>query len=460
MRSRCLALAWMGLLLCLVPRAFSQPTLVQILGNGPTAKRINIVFLAEGYTAAQAGQFADDAMRVLDSMLNTRPLQEYPGYFNAFTIFVTSAESGSDHPSQNIFRDTYFSSSYESYNISQLVTIPPNNFDGVYANGRGKVDALLQELLPDYDISVLIVNDGTYGGSGGKPLVTSVHSSSTEIAVHELGHSFAGLGDEYSTPYPGYPDVEEPNTTKETNRSLIKWRSWILNSTPVPTPDTTPFQRVVGLFEGAHYYSTNWYRPKTFCKMRVLGVPYCEVCSEALIKSIYQLVRPIESVSPAVEPVISLLDQQAAHLEVVPMVPAGHELLIRWFTNGVPVAGAITAAFTIAGSALPTGTNQVKVEVVDATTAVRNDPTALLKESTTWTITVLRSPSLSIVRNAGKVVLSWPATASGYVLQSTENLQAPIAWTLENSSPTLVGNQFTVTNTVNKPRLFFRLRKP
>jgi hypothetical protein len=89
------------------------------------------------------------------------------------------------------------------------------------------VYTLLQNLMPEYDIVMMIVNDAEYGGAGGFPAITSINSSAPEIVIHELGHSFAGLGDEYDAPFPGYPDVEEPNTTRETRREFIKWRPWV-----------------------------------------------------------------------------------------------------------------------------------------------------------------------------------------------------------------------------------------
>ena len=66
-------------------------------------------------------------------------------------------------------------------------------------------------------------------------------ASSREIAVHEAGHAFSGLGDEYDSAYPGFPDTEEPNTTRETNPASIKWRDWILGGTPIPTPETSTY---------------------------------------------------------------------------------------------------------------------------------------------------------------------------------------------------------------------------
>ena len=460
MKSCRLALAGIALLLGFLPSALSQPALHQILKNGPNDKRINIVFLSEGYTEAELGQFLDDAGTILDHLLSTAPFNDYPGFYNAFAISVASVESGSDHPSKNVFRDTYFNSVYESFGIPQLVTIPPNDRDANAAHGASKVNSLLRDLMPEFDISILIVNDSLYGGSGGKPLVTSVHSSSAEIAVHELGHNFSGLGDEYSSPYPGYPAIEEPNTTRETNRDLIKWRSWIADTTPEPTPNTLPYQRAVGLFEGAHYFTTGWYRPKANCKMRGLGVPFCEVCMEALLKSTYGLVRPIESFSPPVEEPIPLFDNQSVTLEIVPMKPSHHDLLIRWTTNGVVVAGAVSSSLTLSGSAFADGTSEAKVEVTDETDLVRTDPSNLLKESKTWIINTTHSPALAMARTGTKVVLSWPATPPGYLLESTDSLGNPSSWFLVNEPPARLGDRFTVTSTVTGDKTFYRLRKP
>jgi hypothetical protein len=371
----------------------SPGTISQILYNGPTNKRINIVLLAEGYLASQTNKFSTDATMVLNSILNTPPFNAYRRYFNGFKIFVASAEAGSDHPSRSVNKDTYFNSTYDSYGLTRLVTIPPNDHDGSYANGKGKVDTLLQSLLPEYDVAVIVVNDTEYGGSGGNPLVVSIDSSAAEVAVHELAHNYAGLGDEYDSAYPGYPDIEEPNTTRETNRTSIKWNSWIKNTTPIPTPETSQYTTVIGLFEGAHYHDTGWYRPKQSCKMNYLGVPFCEVCAEALIKSTYGLVRPIETNSPT-DSVITLVDPQSLTLSIKRMQPTSLSLRVQWFTNDVAVAGATADAFTVGARALLSGNNLVRVQVSDPTASVRNDPQNVLKDSRTWTVEARLRPLL------------------------------------------------------------------
>jgi hypothetical protein len=360
--------------------SYPQATIQPLLNNGATAKRINIVILSEGYTSPELPQYLADASTLLSKLLNTQPFKEYNSYFNAFAISVASKESGSDHPSRNSYRDTFFNSTYDSFGIQRLITIS--------GNGQGRVDSLLQLLMPEYDIVMMIVNDTEYGGSGGFPAITSINTNAPEIVVHELGHSFAGLGDEYSDPYPGYPDIEEPNTTQETRRDFIKWRAWILNSTPIPTPPISPqYASVIGLFEGAHYHETGWFRPKLNCKMRALGVDFCEVCAEVLVKSKYELIPPIESFFPAAA-AIALIGSDSVSLGVVTLQPATHALSIQWYVNGAAVSGATSPSFSVSAPRLGNGMHQVKVRVVDNTSMVRNDPARLLSDSTSWTINV------------------------------------------------------------------------
>ena len=452
------AILWsLGLLSLAAGTTFAQGTLYTLATNGPTSNRINLVFLAEGYTAGQTAQFSANARAVLQQLTTTPPFNEYSNYFNAFAIFVASAEAGSDHPARGIFRDTYFNSTYDSYGTARLVTIPPNDWDGNYANGYGKVDTLLQALLPDYDQALLVVNDPEYGGSGGTVLVTSTHPSSPEIGVHEFGHSFADLGDEYSTAFPGYPDTEEPNTTQQTNRAQIKWNAWILPSTPVPTPDVASYYAVDGLFEGAHYHPTGWFRPKHNCKMRALDIPFCEICGEAFVLSIYGRIEPIESVSPATNSLTSLTNSDAITLSLGLPHPSTHSLGVQWFVNGVLQPNATNAAFIVSGWNLPQPTNAIRADVRDATALVRTDPQQLLQASRTWSVqSAIVRPALSISPVGGQISVSWPALAAGFQLESTTNLDPINSWTGWG----VISNQTSANFLPSAAPRYFRLRHP
>jgi len=355
--------------------------MVTILTNGPASNRLNIVVLSEGYATNQLGQFRLDATNAINGLFSRSPYQEYRSYCNAFAISVPSNQSGSDHPadgpSSSNFHDTYFNSTYDSAS-DYIITIPPNFADANYSHGQGKVDALLQTFMPRCQLPVLLVNDVRPGGSDGfdKIAVSYSGSSASDIITHETGHVLANLGDEYTNAYPGFPDTEEPNTTRETRPDFIKWKTWIPDNTPIPTPQTAQYASVIGLFQGAHYHPTNWYRPKLDCTMNHNASPFCEVCAETLVLAVYQQVRPIDGFAPA-STNLSISSTQALTFELVLLQPTTHDLDVQWFTNGTAVAGATNVAFTLFPRTLGNGTGSVRAIVNDNTALVRNNPTNL-----------------------------------------------------------------------------------
>ena len=317
--------------------------------------------------------------------------------------------------------------------------------------------------MPEYDLAGLIVNDTTYGGSGGQFLLTSVNSASTEIANHEIGHTFAHLGDEYSTAFPGYPDVEEPNTTTNNTRALIKWNAWINAATPVPTPDVASNSTVVGLFEGAHYHTTGWYRPKHDCKMRTLGASYCDVCSQELVLSMYRLIRPIQSVSPATNSLV-VSSEGSALFNLSVLKPTTTNLTVQWFTNGVLVPGATATNLVLNGAQLQTGTNQIKALVNDATTFVRTDPANNLWDTNVWTLSVIPAPAVSNLSlttsgmGSSAFMFSTPTQVGlQYILEYKDAMLDPMWTPLETDPGT--GGILNLTNLgITGPSRFFRIR--
>ena len=434
----------------------AQTNFYTIYTNGPASNRVNVVFLAEGYRTNDYTVFRTAATNVANALLATEPFAEYRPYVNVFAIAVPSVEAGSDHPGSSLFRNTYFNSSYDA--SDQIITMPTN------PTGQGKVDALLATYLPLTDLSVLLVNDPTPAGSdnGGKTAITSTAANSISyIPAHESGHVLGKLGDEYSGAYPGYPDVEEPNTTRETNRAAIKWNAWITAATPVPTPSTFEFLDTVGLFEGAHYHTNGWYRPKINCMMNdTAGVPFCEVCREALVLSFYRRIRPVESSIPIAKN-LTTTSNQSLTFAVSLLQPATHALSVQWLTNGVTVAGATNSSFSILPALLANGTNTVTARVNDSTPWVRNDPTNYLVQTQAWTLTVslpllqLKSPRWL---GGGKFAFQVAGIApQGFVLQGSSNL---VIWTPLTTNP-LVNGVFEYTNQVGGlPVRFYRAFTP
>lgn len=449
-----------------MPSAWGQTNFYTLLTNGPASNRLNLVFLAEGYTSGQFPQFLAHATNTANLILGNQPFAEYRAHFNVYAIAVASAQSGSDHPVSGIYRNTYFNSTYGNGTSvrEELITIPPNWTNASYSQGQGRVDHLLNTFAPAADLTIMLVNDLNFGGSdgAGKTAITSIAPNSlADTPVHEAGHVLANLGDEYTTPNPGYPDLEEPNTTRETNRPAIKWNAWISPSTPVPTPPTFDYENAVGLFAGAHYHTSGWYRPKLNCRMGRLGVPFCEVCREALVLAFYRNVRPIDAVAPA-NTNLAVTSPADLNFALTVVQPTDHALAIQWLTNGTPVTGATNPALALSPVSLGNGTNTLSVRVTDPTPFVRTDTSNRLSQEWSWNVTVtLPHLALSAPRWLAPGTFAFQVSGmapQGFVLQTSTNF---IHWTALSTN-NLLNGQFDYTNQsgVNLPRQMFRAVTP
>ncbi len=354
-----------------------EPVTRQIFSSGDSSHRFTVTVLSEGYRETEQEQFFQDATNLVSSFFSAEPFREYQNYFNAQAVFVPSIESGSDHPAYPVTRNTFFNSSYD--NNDRLLTIPTG------AEGVGKVTSILKAAAPGTDLSVVLVNDLVYGGSGGAVVVVSKSAFAPEILIHESGHTLAGLGDEYTDASSYIPPSEPPNTTRQTDRNKIKWNAWISTNTPIPTPALAEFESLVGLFEGAQNRTTGWYRPRLDCGMRTLGKPFCEICRETLVKSISGKTRLIDGFAPQslVQVVRSL---EPLSFEVTPLAPSTHSLEMQWFLDDAPIPDATNNAFILDPDSLPKGSHHVRVELRDPTDWVRNDPANSLKQSLDWRI--------------------------------------------------------------------------
>ena len=442
-----------------------------IVTNGPTTNRVNLVFLSEGYTSSQMANFLNDATNAANAFLTAEPYAEYATYFNVFAIFTNSAHAGSTHLNNTTYSSgyTYFNSTY-NLGSDNLITIPPNTSDPIASHGQGKIDSLLQTYLPftNNDLAILLVNDGTAGGAAdggasdyGKTAISSISSLSL-ILVHESGHTLGKLGDEYTNPYPTYPTNDvEPNTTTQTNYAQIKWNAWIDVGTPIPTP-LSGYDTAVGLFEGAHYNSTGWYRPCLNCRMNSVYTDYfCPVCQEALVLAIYGKVRPLAARFPTNN---SLTITSATNLtfSVNLLSPATHNLNIQWRTNNVTMAGATNPVLSISPMQLGGGTKKVEAVIWDATDMVRTDLKNVLKQTNTWTLTVtlpvLVINSLKWLSN-GNFTLQVTGTVPDQVsIQMSTNLSQWVAVQTNVFS----SGKFSYTNVGASqfPKRFFRAHTP
>jgi len=462
---------WLMAVLWLVPcgpvkSAGSWPAALftTIITNGPVTNRLNLVFFSEGYTNGQQSQFLADSTNAAASFLSVQPYAEYARYFNVFAIYTNSANSGSTHLNQAAYgvNHTFFNSTYDAAKDT-VITIPPNATDSDSSDGQGRINGLLQQFLPatNFDLPALLVNDVVDGGSDnyGATAITSV-SYVSYILVHESGHTLGGLGDEYSTPYPGYTnEAEQPNTSTHTNYSQISWNAWLATNTPIPTPTSYAYQAIVGLFQGAHYTTNGWYRPMFDCCMRSFGyTQFCPVCQEALVLAIYGKTRPIDGQTPATN-LLTVTSAPMLTFSLNLLQPATHNLHVQWRTNNTAVSGATNANFAIWPAQLGNGTNTVEADVWDATAMVRTDARNLLKQTNLWTLAiavpVMEINSLRWLTN-GTFSFTVTGQAPSVVIQQSTNLRL---WTPVQTDY-FIGGKLSYTNAGSNPRQFFRTMTP
>ncbi len=352
----------------------SAATLQTLVDNGDSSNRVDITIVGDGYTSAELGLFGTDAQALVDRLFAQAPFDVYTSHFNVHRVSEASAQSGG-RDSATDPKDIAFDSYFNCAGIARLLCA---NSSKVYA-------ALASVAVPDmYDIVVVLVNDARYGGAGGALAVASTNTQSSEIVLHELGHSFGLLADEYTTQPPTCSSASEPvqvNATKETDRNLVKWAAWIDPGTPVPTTTTTP--ATPGIYEGARYCPTGLYRPTSNSKMRSLYQPFEQINSEQLIRRIYNFMSPIDSVDPPVANV-GLAPGELHTFSVVTNDPSTHTLDVSWEFDGTPVGTG--PSFDVDSNDVQVGSHTLEAIVTDPTALVLTDPDGILTDRYQWSL--------------------------------------------------------------------------
>jgi len=319
----------------------------EVQKKGDPHQKIDIAFIAEGYTLAEEGKLKADLERFVQVIFNQEPYKTYKDTFNIYGVFKPSEESGCDEPSYGSFKNTALSATFDSLGSERyLLTEDNKSFRDIAAH------------VP-YDALFLMVNHKRYGGGGIYNLYCTftVDNQWFEyLFLHEFGHSFAGLGDEYYTSevaynefYPKGVEPVEPNITALLDPKDLKWKAFVSAGIEIPTPwEKQEFDRMdnayqkirqeingkiarmkrekapraeiekveeeserlsreqakkvdeylrkskywgkVGAFEGAGYSAQGLYRPAVDCIMFTKGTkPFCKVCEEAIIRVIKHL---------------------------------------------------------------------------------------------------------------------------------------------------------------------------
>jgi len=299
--------------------------LLELQKSGDPAGKVDVLILGDGYTKEEAPKFEKDARRLIATLFATPPFREHRSDFNVWGLCPPAAESGISRPSTGVHRRNPVGSSYDTFGSERYVLTYDNHAFREIAQ------------FAPYEFVEILVNGKTYGGGGIFNLYSTVAADSewsSYVFVHEFGHHFASLADEYYTSDVAYQtggeliEPWEPNATALKDPAKLKWKDLVPPGTPIPTPwkketfearsreiqakrrairaanrreeemdalfraereeetkllGTDAHSGKVGAFEGANYEARGYYRPQEDCIMFTRDeVGFCAVCRRAL----------------------------------------------------------------------------------------------------------------------------------------------------------------------------------
>ena len=305
-------------------RPSSPGALMELQKTGDPATKVDLLVLGDGYTVAERPKFEKDARRFVEAVFSTSPFREHRKDFNVWGLCPAAEESGVSRPSSGIYRRSPVGASYDTFGTERYVLTTENRRLRDVAS------------FAPYEFIEILVNGQTYGGGGIFNQYATVAIDNLwagYVGVHEFGHHFAGLADEYYTSDVAYlppankTEPWEPNVTALLDPVNLKWKDLVAAGTPVPTPwDKEEFDRFerdiqrqrrelraagkpeaemdelfrkerdkedamlgsqkyagkVGAFEGANYEAKGYYRPEVDCIMFTRHKTFCAVCRRAI----------------------------------------------------------------------------------------------------------------------------------------------------------------------------------
>ena len=350
-------------------------TVETIQNNGSKDDLIDLVILGDGYTSAEQDKMTTDITNFVNYLFGQIPWSNYRNYFNIYALKIVSAQSGVTHPQTAAdcatsgvpisAIDTQLGCSFDIAGIHRLIT--PTKY--------GNLNSVLINNFPEYDHFIVLSNTPYYGGAGGAFATITNHELSGELAAHELGHSFAGLADEY---YAGDQYfAEKPNMTQQSDPLLVKWKNWIgING--------------IGINKyGDIGNPAIWYKPYTNCKMEFLGPAYCSVCTEAIIEAVHFRASPIIEYTPASDVPIENTASQYLNFKFTKLIkPIPNTLKIRWKLDNV-VIEENSESIDINQNAISPGSHVLTATVDDISDYLKIDNHSDIHSTTntvTWNI--------------------------------------------------------------------------
>lgn len=252
--------------------------------SGDPSNKVDIVILPEGYTAAEIDRFKADCDKFTAGLFAFEPYAKNRNKFNIRAVLAPSVESGTDIPADKVWKNTILNASFYTFDSERyLMTYDNKTVRNLAANAP-------------YDQIYILANTTKYGGGAiynFYSMSVNSNASSAKIFVHEFGHGFAALADEYDDGSTSFNDMYplnlepwEPNITTLVNFNT-KWKGMLPKNMPVPTPNDYVSISETGVYEGGGYVAKGIYRPAPDCLMRTFkGEKFCAVCKNAIQRMI------------------------------------------------------------------------------------------------------------------------------------------------------------------------------
>lgn len=262
----------------------------EVAYNGNPDHRIDLVLIPEGYAANEKGKFEEACRTFMKEFFRFSPYKELAARFNVRAVWASSKESGVTIPGEHVWRNTVAGARFYTFDSERYQMI--EDFQGLRD---------IAAHVP-YEYIYVLSNTQKYGGGGIYNFygISAAHhpSSTGKLYVHEFGHVFLGLGDEYigtvsySEMYPLNVEPWEENLTTLKALDKKEWKKLIKPTTPIPTPATEEYRNEVGVFEGGGYAQKGIYRPFQTCLMKEFSADFfCPVCTRAIEKRVEWLCR-------------------------------------------------------------------------------------------------------------------------------------------------------------------------
>ena len=326
----------------------------------------DLVIVAEGFTEGDMPWFHHAVDEYIEFMFGYEG--EFHFHKNAWNIHrvdLISQQNGSDSNYEVDTKNTALDSGFNCSNIQRLLCV-----------NTAKTFDVVNSTFPQWDNILVIVNSSTYGGAGYSSGIgtVSLSNSARDVALHEMAHSFAGLGDEYTYGGSGAPSREpsDANLTINNNLDTVKWAHWIGTDN-------------VGLYEGGRYVSNGVWRPTSNSMMRSLGQPFYAVNKEAWTLAVYEHGGVVLNRLPSQAEVLQKKGQNT-QFYIEPLMNRGGQN-IRWFVNGQALSEFNDHVQITLGDDQE-DSYEVSVKLSDATGVIRKDANNHSSDEVRWSVNV------------------------------------------------------------------------